>query len=95
MQRRQENRMKNGPKLPKNHDLQETDVLCNKHIPLSLAHSRRNAVRHVNIIHNVHSVTKRLGTRQITVQKLNRRWKHGLESFSCQKKSRHRNLNHS
>ena len=34
------------------------------HIPSSLAHSRRNAVRHVNIIHNARSITKRLGTRQ-------------------------------
>ena len=73
----EENRTKNGPNLPKNHDLQETDVYCKKknkisqalrnsplHIPSSLAHSRRNVVRHVNIIHNVRSITKRLGTRQ-------------------------------
>ena len=73
----EENRTKNGPYLPKNHDLQETDVFCKKteqdlpgapqyplHIPSSLAHSRRNAVRHVNIIHNARSITKRLGTRE-------------------------------
>ena len=36
------------------------------HIPSSLAHSRRNAVCHVNIIHNARSITKRLGTRQHT-----------------------------
>ena len=34
------------------------------HIPSSLAHSRRNAVRHVNCLHNARSITKRLGTRQ-------------------------------
>ena len=26
----EENRTKNGPNLPKNHDLQETDVFCKK-----------------------------------------------------------------
>ena len=76
----EENRTKNGPNLPKNHDLQETDVFCKKqnksprrsatplHIPSSLAHSRRNAVRHVNCIHNARSITKRLGTRQQNVR---------------------------
>ena len=34
------------------------------HIPSSLAHSRRNAVRHVNCLLNARSITKRLGTRQ-------------------------------
>ena len=34
--------------------------------PSSLAHSRRNAVRHVNIIHNARSIIKRLGTRQFS-----------------------------
>ena len=64
-----ENRTKNGPNLPKNHDLQETDVFCKKQNKISqalrnLAHSRRNAVRHVNCLHNARSITKRLGTRQ-------------------------------
>ena len=35
------------------------------HIPSSLAHSCRNAVRHVNIIHYARSITKRLETRQL------------------------------
>ena len=39
------------------------------HIPSSLAHSRRNAVRHVNMIHNAHSITKQLGTRQAEASK--------------------------
>ena len=36
------------------------------HIPSFLAHSRCNAVRHVNCLHNARSITKRLGTRQDT-----------------------------
>ena len=68
----EENRTKNGPNLPKNHDLQETEQdlpgtpQSLPHIPSSLAHSRRNAVRHVNCLHNARSITKRLGTRQDT-----------------------------
>ena len=34
------------------------------HIPSSLVHSRRTAVRHLNCLHNARSITKRLGTRQ-------------------------------
>ena len=45
------------------------------HIPSSLAHSRRNAVRRVNIIHNARSITKRLGTRQIQTNKTKRKTK--------------------
>ena len=66
----EENRAKNGPNWPKNHDLQETEQdlpgtpQSPIHIPSSLAHSRRNAVRHVNCLHNARSITKRLGTRQ-------------------------------
>ena len=75
----EENRTKNVPNLPKNHDLQETDVFCKKqinisqasqsplHISSSLAHSHRNVVRHVSLIHNARSVTKRLGTWQTVV----------------------------
>ena len=60
-----ENRTKNGPNLPENHDLQETEQdlpgapqsprrsAISLHIPSSLAHSRRNAVRHVNCLHNL------------------------------------------
>ena len=66
----EENRTKNVPNLPKNHDLQETEQdlpgtpQSPLHIPSSLAHSRRNAVRHVNCLYNARSITKRLGTRQ-------------------------------
>ena len=73
----EENRTKNGLNLPKNHDLQETEQdlpgaqQSPLHIPSSLAHSRRNVVRHVNCLHNAHSITKRLGTRQvISINKL-------------------------
>ena len=51
------------------------------HIPSSLAHSRRNAVRHVNIIHNARSITKRLGTSNgqtielsVNLDDMSRRW---------------------
>ena len=33
----EENRTKNGPNLPKNHDLQETDVFCKKQNKISQA----------------------------------------------------------
>ena len=35
-----------------------------KHIPSSLAHTRRNVVRHVNCLYNARSISKRLRTRQ-------------------------------
>ena len=34
-------------------------------ISMSLTHSRRNAVRHVNCLHNARFITKSLGTRQL------------------------------
>ena len=67
----EENRTKIGPNLPKNHDFQETEqdlpgaLQSPLHIPSSLAHSRRNTVRHMNCLHNAHSITKHLGMRQL------------------------------
>ena len=60
------------------------------HIPSSFAHSRRNAVRHVNIIHNARSITNYLGTRQLYriveydfVTTITTKWKLAAIPFLC------------